>query len=252
MARPPRLRRAVPPREVGARRAARCSRNFVRSCVPRAPHDPSAGDGHPRRQGRAPARRATSTTRPSTPTTRSTPRARSSRRARASCTWWTSTARARASRPTSTTSSGSPAELACRCSTAAACARSRRCATRSRRAPSAWCSARPPTPTPIPRRGARAPGAARARGASTSAAATCRVAGWTRETQMLAEDVIEPPAARGVPQFVYTNADRDGMLEGPDLDEVRRDRPSACAGASSTRAASARSTTCSALRSCGW
>jgi phosphoribosylformimino-5-aminoimidazole carboxamide ribotide isomerase len=27
--------------------------------------------------------------------------------------------------------------------------------------------------------------------------------------------------ARGVDQFVYTNADRDGMLNGADLDEVR-------------------------------
>jgi phosphoribosylformimino-5-aminoimidazole carboxamide ribotide isomerase len=27
---------------------------------------------------------------------------------------------------------------------------------------------------------------------------------------------------RGVARFVYTNVDRDGMLEGPDLDEVRR------------------------------
>ena len=26
---------------------------------------------------------------------------------------------------------------------------------------------------------------------------------------------------RGVQRFVYTNVDRDGMLEGPDLDEVR-------------------------------
>jgi phosphoribosylformimino-5-aminoimidazole carboxamide ribotide isomerase len=26
----------------------------------------------------------------------------------------------------------------------------------------------------------------------------------------------------GVTRFVYTNVDRDGMLEGPDLDEVRR------------------------------
>ena len=56
------------------------------------PHDPAARGRHPRRQGGAAARRATSTTRPSTPTTRSRPHARSWRRARASCTWWTSTA----------------------------------------------------------------------------------------------------------------------------------------------------------------
>ena len=28
--------------------------------------------------------------------------------------------------------------------------------------------------------------------------------------------------SRGVRQFVYTNVDRDGMLQGPDVDEVRR------------------------------
>jgi phosphoribosylformimino-5-aminoimidazole carboxamide ribotide isomerase len=48
------------------------------------------------------------------------------------------------------------------------------------------------------------------------------VAGWTRETQMRGEDVIRRMQQRGVTRFVYTNVDRDGMLEGPDLEEVRR------------------------------
>ncbi|MBA2505663.1 MAG: 1-(5-phosphoribosyl)-5-[(5-phosphoribosylamino)methylideneamino]imidazole-4-carboxamide isomerase [Thermoleophilaceae bacterium] len=48
------------------------------------------------------------------------------------------------------------------------------------------------------------------------------VSGWTKETQMLPEDVIKRMQARGVRQFAYTNVDRDGTLEGPDLDEVRR------------------------------
>ena len=48
------------------------------------------------------------------------------------------------------------------------------------------------------------------------------VAGWTKATQMIPEDVIERLQRRGVRQFVYTNVDRDGMLEGPDLEEVRR------------------------------
>jgi phosphoribosylformimino-5-aminoimidazole carboxamide ribotide isomerase len=48
------------------------------------------------------------------------------------------------------------------------------------------------------------------------------VAGWTKATQMQPEDVIERLQRRGVKQFMYTNVDRDGMLEGPDLDEVRR------------------------------
>jgi phosphoribosylformimino-5-aminoimidazole carboxamide ribotide isomerase len=47
------------------------------------------------------------------------------------------------------------------------------------------------------------------------------VSGWTKTTQMLGTDVIRRMQARGVNQFVYTNADRDGMLNGPDLDEVR-------------------------------
>jgi phosphoribosylformimino-5-aminoimidazole carboxamide ribotide isomerase len=48
------------------------------------------------------------------------------------------------------------------------------------------------------------------------------VAGWEKTTQMLPENVIDRMQRRGVKQFVYTNVDRDGMLEGPDLDEVRR------------------------------
>jgi phosphoribosylformimino-5-aminoimidazole carboxamide ribotide isomerase len=48
------------------------------------------------------------------------------------------------------------------------------------------------------------------------------VAGWEKTTQMLPEDVIRRMQNRRVNQFVYTNVDRDGMLEGPDLDEVRR------------------------------
>ena len=46
--------------------------------------------------------------------------------------------------------------------------------------------------------------------------------GWTQTTQMPAADAIRRLTDRGVRSFVYTNVDRDGMLEGPDLDEVRR------------------------------
>jgi phosphoribosylformimino-5-aminoimidazole carboxamide ribotide isomerase len=46
--------------------------------------------------------------------------------------------------------------------------------------------------------------------------------GWTQTTQMPAEAVIARLQDRGVRQFVYTNVDRDGMLEGPDLEEVKR------------------------------
>jgi phosphoribosylformimino-5-aminoimidazole carboxamide ribotide isomerase len=48
------------------------------------------------------------------------------------------------------------------------------------------------------------------------------VSGWTRETQMHGEDAIRLMQQRGVTRFVYTNVDRDGMLEGPDLEEVKR------------------------------
>jgi phosphoribosylformimino-5-aminoimidazole carboxamide ribotide isomerase len=47
-------------------------------------------------------------------------------------------------------------------------------------------------------------------------------AGWTETTQMPADDVIGRLQDRGVKQLVYTNVDRDGMLGGVDLDEVRR------------------------------
>ena len=46
--------------------------------------------------------------------------------------------------------------------------------------------------------------------------------GWQHTTEMPAESVIERLQNRGVRSFVYTNVDKDGMLEGPDLDEVRR------------------------------
>jgi phosphoribosylformimino-5-aminoimidazole carboxamide ribotide isomerase len=48
------------------------------------------------------------------------------------------------------------------------------------------------------------------------------VAGWTKATQMLPEDVIVRLQRHGIKQFMYTNVDRDGTLEGPDLDEVKR------------------------------
>jgi len=46
-------------------------------------------------------------------------------------------------------------------------------------------------------------------------------AGWTQTTDMPAADVIEQMQARGVRMFVFTNVDKDGLLGGPDLDEVR-------------------------------
>jgi phosphoribosylformimino-5-aminoimidazole carboxamide ribotide isomerase len=48
------------------------------------------------------------------------------------------------------------------------------------------------------------------------------VAGWTTETQGLPVEVIERLQRRGVRRFAYTDVDRDGTLEGPDIDEIKR------------------------------
>jgi phosphoribosylformimino-5-aminoimidazole carboxamide ribotide isomerase len=46
--------------------------------------------------------------------------------------------------------------------------------------------------------------------------------GWTEQTEIPAASVIERLRARGVHRFVYSSIDRDGMLGGPDMDEVAR------------------------------
>jgi phosphoribosylformimino-5-aminoimidazole carboxamide ribonucleotide (ProFAR) isomerase len=47
-------------------------------------------------------------------------------------------------------------------------------------------------------------------------------AGWTHQTEMEASAVIEHLQRRGVKRFVYSSIERDGMLTGPDLEEVTR------------------------------
>jgi phosphoribosylformimino-5-aminoimidazole carboxamide ribotide isomerase len=47
-------------------------------------------------------------------------------------------------------------------------------------------------------------------------------AGWTETTEPSTAAVLQRLLAGGVERLVYTNVDRDGMLEGPDLEEVRR------------------------------
>jgi phosphoribosylformimino-5-aminoimidazole carboxamide ribotide isomerase len=47
-------------------------------------------------------------------------------------------------------------------------------------------------------------------------------AGWTEQTEIPVQAVIDSLGRRGVSRFVYSNIDRDGMLTGPDVDEVRR------------------------------
>jgi phosphoribosylformimino-5-aminoimidazole carboxamide ribotide isomerase len=46
--------------------------------------------------------------------------------------------------------------------------------------------------------------------------------GWTEQTELPIEPVVERMRARGVQRFVFSSIDRDGMLSGPDLDGVRR------------------------------
>jgi len=46
--------------------------------------------------------------------------------------------------------------------------------------------------------------------------------GWQHTTKMPAEAVIERLQHRGVRSFIYTDVDRDGMLQGVDLDGVKR------------------------------
>jgi phosphoribosylformimino-5-aminoimidazole carboxamide ribotide isomerase len=48
------------------------------------------------------------------------------------------------------------------------------------------------------------------------------VAGWTTETQGDPAGVIRRLQQQGVRQFAYTDVDRDGTLEGPDIEEVER------------------------------
>ncbi len=46
-------------------------------------------------------------------------------------------------------------------------------------------------------------------------------AGWTESTEPSTAAVLGRLHETGVRSLIYTNVDRDGMLEGPDLDEVR-------------------------------
>ncbi len=53
-----------------------------------------------------------------------------------------------------------------------------------------------------------------------SRAGEAAVAGWTEGTGERAEATVARLARQGVERLVYTNVDRDGMLEGPDIDEL--------------------------------
>jgi phosphoribosylformimino-5-aminoimidazole carboxamide ribotide isomerase len=47
-------------------------------------------------------------------------------------------------------------------------------------------------------------------------------AGWTQTIDFTAAEVVARLAELGARDLIYTNVDRDGMLEGPDLAEVER------------------------------
>jgi phosphoribosylformimino-5-aminoimidazole carboxamide ribotide isomerase len=47
-------------------------------------------------------------------------------------------------------------------------------------------------------------------------------AGWTEQTEIPVESVIERMTGRGVRRFVYSSIERDGMLAGPDLEAATR------------------------------
>jgi phosphoribosylformimino-5-aminoimidazole carboxamide ribotide isomerase len=48
------------------------------------------------------------------------------------------------------------------------------------------------------------------------------VDGWTRQTDARPEELVRQLGRKGVSGLIYTNVDRDGMLDGPDLGEVER------------------------------
>ena len=48
------------------------------------------------------------------------------------------------------------------------------------------------------------------------------VSGWVEGTALTPEEAVARLQERGVRELVYTSVDRDGMLAGPDPDEVRR------------------------------
>ena len=139
----------------------------------------------------------------------------------------------------SSTCAGSSRAPACRSSTAAGCAPSRRCATRcaagAERVIVGTAALRDVDflDDIVAAYGPRVVVSVDVRGGQIA------TAGWTQVTDMPAADAIERLHDRGVASFVYTDADRDGALEGPDARRrARRSRPR-CAGASSTPAGSA-------------
>jgi phosphoribosylformimino-5-aminoimidazole carboxamide ribotide isomerase len=55
-------------------------------------------------------------------------------------------------------------------------------------------------------------------------------AGWTESGELDAGQALERLRRAGVARFVFTDVDRDGMLDGPDLERVRAVASRAIAG----------------------
>ena len=236
------------PGEVLARRARAAAQLRRRRGWPR---DPLPGDRHPRRQGGAAharplRRRDRLPRRPARGGAR-----RGSRRARASCTSSTSTAPGPARRRRSSTcarivaGTGVPVQYGGGLRTVDAVRDALRAG--AERVIVGTAALRD---VDFLDEIVAAYGPARASSRSTCAAARSPPPAGPQVTDMPAADAIGRLHDRGVASFVYTDADRDGALEGPSLDDVARDRRRGARALPLRGRDRRRSSTCARCASC--
>ncbi len=48
------------------------------------------------------------------------------------------------------------------------------------------------------------------------------LSGWEEDTEIQVEEVIEDFISKGINRFIYTDIDKDGMLEGPNFEYIER------------------------------
>jgi len=48
------------------------------------------------------------------------------------------------------------------------------------------------------------------------------LSGWEEDTEIQVEEVIEDFISKGIKRFIYTDIDKDGMLEGPNFEYIER------------------------------
>ena len=223
---PPRRGCACSPTSRASARAARASPARRGEALP--------GDRHPRRQRRAAGqgrlRRQEGLRRG--PAVGGARLGRGGRRA--TCTSSTSTAPKRASRSTSSTCGAIAGELGLPVQYGGGLRSARGGRRRARRA---GAHAGDPRHRRVHRPGAAARGAGRARARARARVgrrarrAASRRAGWTQtHRRCTPRGVLERCTSAACASFVYTNVDRDGMLDGPDLEEVARGRAAAARG----------------------